>query len=146
MGVFGSAFIAYLIATISYGICRKEAILNYLGALYIYRYKLIRLKTALSGKISSEKVDSLVSDLDEFFYKLHYEYYSKTFHIMKKSDSAKTLDSVFTQTIEIAEKIRSSNQVVSDLQVATGDMLQKIDDAISRVEALARKLKLIRPV
>jgi hypothetical protein len=89
LGIFGSAFIAYILATISFNASRKEAILNYLGALYIYRYKLKRMQSALSENASREKIGSLVPELDEFFYKLHYEYYSKTHHIIKKSHSHK---------------------------------------------------------
>lgn len=146
MGIFGSAFIAYILATISYKASQKEAILNYLGALYIYRYKLERLQSALSGVASSEKIDSLVSELDEFFYRLQYEYYSKTYHVIKKSLSSKTLDSAFDQTKKIAQKIRLSNQVISELQETSNDMIQTINETISRVEELTVSLKLMRPI
>ena len=146
LGIFGSAFIAYILATISFNASRKEAILNYLGALYIYRYKLKRMQSALSENASGEKIGSLVPELDEFFYKLHYEYYSKTHHIIKKSHSAQTLDSVFDQIKDIAQKIRLSNQVIPDLQEASDDMILAIDEAICRVEKLSISLKLMRPV
>jgi len=146
MGIFGSAFIAYILTTISYKVIQKEAILNYLGALNIYRYKLERMQVALSGDASSEKLDSILSELDEFFYKLHYEYYSKTYHVIKKSRTAKTLDSVFDLAKVIAEKIRLSNQVKSDLQKASADMIQTIGEAIFQVEELSFSLKLIRPI